>query len=386
MKAACLCLMLVLATSTVHGTDAPDPRELAKQLKALETEINKFKAELKSTEGERSALERTLSDTEKQISELLKKVDQIQQQMTRGEARVSALRADQAQLEVGKREQQQMIAKQVRAAYEIGNQEYLKMVLNQEDPNRIARMMTYYDYFNRARAKQVTAFRETINALEATKRDITRQQLDLAQSRLSMDQEKATLDTVQADRATTLVALTAEIARTGTEIENRLRDRERLEALLAKISERVAALPTPTDSMPFGDRKGKLILPVEGTIANRFGSTRNGGKLKWDGIFIEAASGAPINAVHYGRVVFSDWLRGFGLLLIINHGDGFMSLYGHNQVLYRETGDWVTAGEVIATVGNSGGQDRSGLYFEIRQAGTPTDPQIWCQARRDRTA
>lgn len=122
-------------------------------------------------------------------------------------------------------------------------------------------------------------------------------------------------------------------------------------------------------------------MPIAGRVTNRFGSARSSGKLRWNGVFIEAEPGTPVTAVHYGRVVFSDWLRGFGLLLIVDHGDGYMSLYGHNEVLYRETGDWVTAGETIATVGDTGGQNRSGLYFEIRHAGKPTDPQHWCRVR-----
>ena len=140
-------------------------------------------------------------------------------------------------------------------------------------------------------------------------------------------------------------------------------------------------MPIPEDAEPFGAMQGKLYLPVTGRISHRFGNRRNQGKLRWDGVFIDADEGVPVHAVHYGRVVFSDWLRGFGLLVIINHGEGYMSLYGHNQALYRQTGEWVHAGEVIATVGDTGGQSRTGLYFEIRIAGEPSDPQKWCVAR-----
>ena len=156
---------------------------------------------------------------------------------------------------------------------------------------------------------------------------------------------------------------------------------ERLQALLDRITASIADLPTPGDTTPFVREKGKLLLPVSGRITDRFGTSRNNGKLRWNGIFIAAPRGAPVRAIHYGRVVFSDWLRGFGLLLIIDHGDGYMSLYGHNQVLYTEVGDWVTAGEIVATVGDTGGQNRAGLYFEIRYKGKPTNPQLWCQAR-----
>ena len=173
---------------------------------------------------------------------------------------------------------------------------------------------------------------------------------------------------------------------TGTEITKLEKDREHLEKLLIHLEQSLANLPTPADSEPFVGMQGKLLMPVDGKISTRFGKRRNAGKLKWDGVFINADEGDPVYAIHYGRVVFSDWLRGFGLLMIISHGEGYMSLYGHNQVLYRETGDWVTAGDMIATVGDSGGQKETGLYFEIRISGEPTDPQSWCVARDKRTA
>jgi septal ring factor EnvC (AmiA/AmiB activator) len=158
-------------------------------------------------------------------------------------------------------------------------------------------------------------------------------------------------------------------------------DRKGLESLLERLVQSIGPIPAIDELGSFADQKGKIMLPIGGKITNRFGSSRNAGKLRWQGIFITVDEGEPIHAVHHGRVVFANWLRGFGMLLIINHGDGYMSLYGHNQTLYRQTGDWVAANEVIALSGNSGGLDRSGLYFEIRQSGKPRDPQSWCLAR-----
>lgn len=364
----------------------PTQAELEAQLRELELEIKKFQELLKTTTGERSNLVDTLESNERQIGEMIKKIEAIQKDLKAGESKVSSLRGEQQTLELAKTEQQDMIGKQIRAAYEIGSQEYLKVVLNQEDPNQLSRMLTYYDYFNRARAAQIDRFKATILSLEDVKQQIIAQNRQLETDRVALDAERASLVTVQAEKANTLKALNQEIATTGTEIELRIKDRERLEALLERITASIVNLPTPLDTVPFADRKGKLLLPVAGTVTARFGSPRNDGKLRWNGVFLEAALGEPVSAVHYGRVVFSDWLRGFGLLLIIDHGGGFMSLYGHNQVLYREAGDWVVAGDTIATVGTSGGQARPGLYFEIRQAGAPADPQQWCQARAKKAA
>ena len=155
---------------------------------------------------------------------------------------------------------------------------------------------------------------------------------------------------------------------------------------LLLMDEPLANLDAPRSAQPFAGMQGKLLLPVEGRISHRFGNQRNQGTLRWHGIFIDAAEGESVYAVHYGRVVFSDWLRGFGLLMIVSHGEGYMSLYGHNQALFRETGDWVSAGEVIAAVGDSGGQDKTGLYFEIRIDGKPNNPQNWCVTREQRAA
>lgn len=366
---------------------ARDPQQLQEQLRELEAEIQKFRDMLEETRGERAKLESTLEANEKEISELLKRIEQIQKDIEAGEDRISELRTEQRELELARQEQQRLIEKQIRAAYEIGNQEFLKVVLNQEDPDQIARMVTYYDYFNRARAAQISEFRKTIADLDDVTRQIAARNRTLAADRLELGSRKTALEAVRADKERTLLALNREIRETGSALELREQDRERLEALLERITAGIVNLPTPADTVPFEERRGQLLLPVAGKITNRFGTQRSaGGRLRWNGIFIEAEAGEPVAAVHYGRVVFSDWLRGFGLLLIINHGDGYMSLYGHNQVLYREPGDWVTAGEIIATVGDSGGQQRSGLYFEIRHAGKPADPQHWCQARPGGTA
>lgn len=369
------------ATTATAAEDQGDPAKVQAQIKQLEAEITKFKHMLEQTKGERDELQDTLEKNEKEISDLMKKIQDLQQKIDAGKNKVSQLQDEQQDLRVARNQQQGLIAKQVRAAYRIGNQEYMKVVLNQQDPNQLSRMLNYYDYFNRARAEQVKKYRSTIARLEDVKQQIVTENNTLQANQQSLRDKGNELRVTQAERQKTLLALNADIKRTGSAISDRTRNRERLEALLERITDDIANLPTPDDTVPFAQEKGKLLLPVAGTITNHFGSARNDGKLRWRGIFIAADAGTPVRAIHYGRVVFSDWLRGFGLLLIINHGNGYMSLYGHNQVLYREVGDWVTAGETIATVGDSGGQKRPGLYFEIRHAGKPANPQLWCQAR-----
>ena len=382
-------LLLVLglcASIPVIAEQETDQAELEKKLQQLESEIIKFKEMLDKTRGEKSSLESNLEYNEKNINNLLKKIQDIESDLTRGEDRIGRLLDEEKELQLAKAEQQQYIAIQIQAAYKIGNQEYLKVLLNQEDPNQISRMLTYYDYFNRARAEQIRAYSQTIEQLQNVTNLIESENQILVNNGLKLQLERSELVLVQAKKRKVLVALNKEISATGMEIEKLIADRLQLEQLIQRIQAGISNLPTPADVVPFESLKGQLLLPVAGQISQRYGNRRNAGKLRWSGLLINAAEGEPVYAVHYGRVVFSDWLRGFGLLMIINHGEGYMSLYGHNQVLYRETGDWVTAGETIATVGDSGGQNKPGLYFEIRVAGKTADPQLWCLARSKRAA
>ena len=384
-----LIFLLTLSLATMVSATAEqkmDQAELEKKLQALASEISKFKEMLDKTHGEKSNLESNLEFNEKNINDLLKKIQTIESDLSKGEDKIGRLFNKQKELQRAKSEQQQYIANQIRAAYKIGDQEYLKILLNQEDPSQISRMLTYYDYFNRARAEQVEAYGQTIQQLQNVAVLIGAENQVLVKNRSNLQRQRSVLLGVQEEKRKILIALKKEISTTGKEIEKLVADRQQLELLIQRIQHGVANLSTPTNVVPFASLKGQLLLPVAGKITHRFGNRRNAGKLRWTGLFINAPEGDPVYAVHYGRVVFSDWLRGFGLLTIINHGEGYMSLYGHNQVLYRVTGDWVTAGETIATVGNSGGQQNPGLYFEIRVAGKTADPQSWCMARAKRAA
>jgi septal ring factor EnvC (AmiA/AmiB activator) len=376
----------ITATVAVSAEQTTDPAELERKLQELESNIKKFKAMLDETRDQKSAIESNLETNEKRINDLLKKIQTIETELEKGENKIGRLSEEQKELKVAKSEQQEYIGRQIRAAYQIGNQEYLKVLLNQEDPNQISRMLTYYDYFNRARASQIESYNETIVQLRNIANLIETENTTLEENRNRFQIEQKEVIKVQTQKRKILVMLNREISTTGKALDKKIGDRDQLEQLMERIQAGINNLPGPKDLVPFETLKGQLLLPVAGRISHRYGNTRIAGKLKWSGVMIDAPEGEPVQAVHYGRVVFSDWLRGFGLLLIINHGEGYMSLYGHNQVLYRETGEWVTAGETIATVGDTGGQNRSGLYFEIRVAGKTADPQLWCRVRSKRAA
>ena len=360
--------------------------EIEARLKALDKEISNYKETLDSTQGQKSKIEATLERNEQGINKLINEIDTIEKELDTTNDRVSSLTEKQKELLTVKSEQQYYIEQQVRAAYEIGSQEYLKILLNQEDPNEIARMLTYYDYFNQARSKQIESYNLTLLNLDRVTQELAEETVVLESQRRALGAQQKSLANVQKEKQMTLKALINQISTTGSALSKLEQDRGRLEQLLDRLQESLANLDAPRSAQPFAGMQGKLLLPVEGRISHRFGNQRNQGKLRWHGIFIDAAEGESVYAVHYGRVVFSDWLRGFGLLMIVSHGEGYMSLYGHNQALFRETGDWVSAGEVIAAVGDSGGQDKTGLYFEIRIDGKPNNPQNWCVTREQRAA
>ena len=386
MQKIIILFLALLPVLSVQAEQSESQVEIEARLKALEKEISNYKETLDSTQGQKSEIEATLERNEQGINKLINRIDKIEEELDNTKDKESSLTKKQKELLTVKTEQQYYIQQQIRAAYEIGSQEYLKVLLNQEDPNEIAKMLTYYDYFNQARSRQIESYNVTLLDLNRVTQELAKETIQLGSQRRALGAQQKSLANVQKEKQMTLKALINQISTTGSALLKLEQDRGRLEQLLGKLEENLGKLDAPPSAQPFAGMQGKLLLPVEGKISQRFGNQRNQGKLKWHGIFIDAAEGESVYAVHYGRVVFSDWLRGFGLLMIVSHGEGYMSLYGHNQALFREAGDWVSAGEVIAAVGDSGGQDKTGLYFEIRIDGKPKNPQNWCVTREQRAA
>ena len=386
MQNLIIVFLALLPVISAQAEQAESQMEIEARLKALEKEISEYKETLDNTQGQKSEIEATLERNEQGINKLINEIDTIEKELDNTNDKVSSLTAKQKELLTVKGEQQYYIEQQIRAAYKIGSQEYLKVLLNQEDPNEIARMLTYYDYFNQARSRQIESYNLTLLDLSRVTQQLAEETVVLGSQRRALGEQQKTLANVQKEKQMTLKALISQISTAGSALLKLEQDRGSLEQLLGKLEENLGKLDAPRSAQPFAGMQGKLLLPVAGRISHRFGNQRNQGKLRWHGIFIDAAEGESVHAVHYGRVVFSDWLRGFGLLMIISHGEGYMSLYGHNQALFRKTGDWVSAGEVVAAVGDSGGQDKTGLYFEIRIDGKPNNPQNWCVTREQRAA
>jgi septal ring factor EnvC (AmiA/AmiB activator) len=274
--------------------------------------------------------------------------------------------------------QQARVALELKTAWQLGQQSQVKVLLNQESPHTVARVLASYRYFFNARNELVTQYRQTLRELQEVAQRIAEKLEQLAGQQAELSAQEAQLVTAQTSRQQAVANLNDSLQTKAEQLQQMELDRKELEALLAAIEKAITELEVPDDYQPFKSARGKMPWPLSGKRANSYGQARNDGKMRWQGVTIPAGEGTSVEAIHHGRVVYADWLRGSGLLLIIDHGDGYMSLYAHNQSLLREVGEWVTAGTPISTVGTSGGQDQPGLYFEIRHLGKPTNPTQWC--------
>jgi septal ring factor EnvC (AmiA/AmiB activator) len=261
----------------------------------------------------------------------------------------------------------------------MGQQGQIKVLLNQESPDTVARMMAYYRYFFAARNELLNEYREILVELQATEQRIAIALESLGQQQATLAEQQQRLEQAQKNRQLAVAALNESIAGKGAELKQLEQDRKELQDLLDAIEEAVVNLQVPDNYQPFSSARGNMPWPVPGRASHRFGNSRNEGKMRWQGVRIPGKAGTPVRAIHHGRVVYADWLRGLGLLIIIDHGDDYMSLYAHNETLLKDVGEWVTAETPISTVGDTGGLDRPALYFEIRHKGKPTNPARWCR-------
>lgn len=383
---AALCLLLpalALSAGTIQR-DAPAERSVKRQAK--ETELLQLRERIASLRGELNkvrtrydSLREELRGVEQAVSRISDELRGLDDSLAEQARRLGALQKRRQDLEGSIAQQRRYLEQQIRAAYAMGRQEYLKILLNQEDPATLGRALTYYDYLNRARSERITALLDTVRQLEGVRRDIEAETTRLGQLREQQRLRKVELERNREARGELLAQMEQELNSKDRRLKGLLNDEKELESLILALAQALEDIPAePGNHRPFGKMRGKLPWPARGRIVERFGSTRLG-SLQWQGVVIGAKEGVPVRAVSHGRVAFADWMRGYGYLLIIDHGGGYMSLYGHNQSLHKDVGDWVSAGDTIATIGSSGGNDRSGLYFEIRRDGKPQNPSRWCR-------
>ncbi len=371
---------IIFAAMSVADELPSDPKEAEVQLNEVRERIKAMSKRLTADRRDRDALASALHRAERRISDLSRELGEIEARLATKRTHLKSLERNRVERRASVAAQSHELKRHVRAAYMLGRQDRLKLLLNQEDPAVVSRAFTYYEYFNRARARRIQALREEITALAQIESGIRVQTSELEHLKQRNAEARASLETEYGRRREAVAMLNTRIEKTGSQMARLEEDARRLSELIKKLEEELADLNIPLEfqQTPFPKLKGKLPWPIEGRIRHRFGTPREGGDLRWQGVVISGKRGEPVRAISYGRVAFADWLRGFGFLVILDHGAGYMSLYGYAQTLSREVGDWVQAGEIIASVGDSGGQADTALYFEIRHNGTPSNPAGWC--------
>lgn len=368
-------------TAAAAGTQKEDLRRLRERIEALQQR-------LASAEESRTEASDALRESERAISAANRTLRELAEQQRLIDARLTELQG-QSQRTSGDIELQQTgLARLLYQQHTGAQPDVLKLLLNGEDPNQIARELYYLTYLARARADLIRDLRVNLGRLDELASATRQQSSELAAVHAEQQAQRQRLEREKQARKEVLTRVSRQIDKQRREISTLKRDENRLARLVEQIGRLLSrSKPAPLrnerlpdasgDASPFAQLRGKISLPVRGELKNRFGSPRSDGGVTWKGLFIAAPGGVAVKAIAAGRVVFADWLRGFGNLLIVDHGSGYMSLYGNNETLYKQVGDTIRGGETVATVGNSGGNADSGLYFEIRHQGKAFDPLSW---------
>ncbi len=378
-----VCLALALQEITWGAdTESVDQRE-EKELARVRERIESARKSRDELGARKSELDQQLAETERNYGRLAKDIKALEAEArTRGQ-RMEELRRQRLALLASVQRQHRALAGQARAAYAMGRRDWLKLLLNQEEPSRLARVLAYYRYLNQARASLLREMEGELAESQRLGDELSREAQRLNETRLRITHEQAALEESRRIRRNLLAGLEHRLRDKDTELKRLQEDEQRLRNLLTAI-QLSGGKDNPTGNadthQPSSPPEANSTCPVSGRLIGQFGSPRMNGR--WDGMLIAAEEGTPVRAVAAGRVAYSEWLRGYGLLAIVDHGDGIMSLYAFNQSLYKDVGERVSAGDVIAAVGSSGGRGEPALYFGIRQQGRAVNPQPWC-GRRD---
>ncbi|MBV8910600.1 MAG: peptidoglycan DD-metalloendopeptidase family protein [Gammaproteobacteria bacterium] len=373
-------LLIVLAAARPHAAfpsehSEADARRAEEQLQAVRAEIERVTREVSAEQVERDRLTRELRGAELSLGKAREALLDVRRARAESAARRTALAAEKRAREMQLDQNRDALAGQLRAAYLIGRQEPLKLLLNQEDPALAGRMFVYYSYFGRARAGQIRLIADDVTRLSQLETELEAQDQKLAELEKEQRAQLGELEHARERRGVVLANLEAASHTRAQNLERLRSQQSGLEKLVRELRAAMERFPVEGNDA-FTRLRGKLAWPVSGRLVARFGDARAGG-VRWDGVLVETERGVPVKAVCQGRVIYADWLPGLGLLAIVDHGDGYLSLYGHNERLYKAAGEHVATGDTIAAAGDSGGSSRPELYFEIRKGGKPVDPRPW---------
>lgn len=381
---AALLLALGLAAAPAAGlaADRADKEAAAeRQLQALRKQIQGITARQRESEGERSAASRELREADARVGEAVRALRRTEAGIATTEDELAALQVRKKKFEAGLSQQREALAALVRSAYALGRHEQLKLLLAQDRMADLARVLAYHRYFQADRRQRITGLVAELGELAKVADRIQAQRQALSEALARQQAELESLEAQRAERAGLLARLEAGFKDRAARLAALGRDEKDVVKLLERLRDAVADIPPQVDdTRPFASRRGQLPAPLDGRVLAAYGGRLPDGRGS-EGWLLAGTAGAEVRAVAPGRVAFADWLKGYGLLAIVDHGDGWMSLYAFNDALLRDVGDWVRAGDPLASVGSSGGQGRPALYFEIRRNGQPQDPKPWLKPR-----
>ena len=362
-----LCVLAEVAQAQTEAAVAEQRLgEVARELDSLNTWLEDADKRL-------SRLQAEISRADDEVADVNRRIRGLNTEITEAQYSLAQLQDQRREVEERRIDQASRIARHVRAAHRLVGSGFFKMLLNRESPDAVDRIVRYHRYFVQARLDALDAYARTLGEIEEIGQATREREQVLAAREDELKLRTASLGERRRERETLVASLRREMQDKTVLRDQLVRDRKRLEALLAELVQQLRE----TQTAPFAASKGRMHWPLAGRILHRFGESRADGRLKWEGIYLAAPDGTNVNAIHGGQVVFADWLRGFGLLTIVDHGNRYMSLYGNADALLKQAGDWVESGEPIASAGRSGGREVSGLYFEVRANGRPTDPAAW---------
>lgn len=390
-------LVSALVVTTVAAQEAPitpapapapsssaapsaEERDAQSKLETTRAEIRKLAEQRRQTEAEKGGIAAELRERETRIAAIARELRLLEEKLAEQQQALTALQARQRELDDKLKTQRDALAALLRSAYALGRHEELKLILQQTEVATTSRVLAYHRYFQRARTDRIGELLADLADLAQVQQAIEAQVTQITTTRSERNAESARLDAERVERRSMLDGLDASLRDQGERLAALGKDEAALLDLLERLRDVFADIPKQLQAAePFATRRGRLPWPLTGKVAVGFGSSDDSGRAI-SGIVVAADNGAEIRAVSHGRVAYADWLKGYGLILILDHGDGYMSLYGYNETLLKDVGDWVDAGEPIATAGASGGRRTTGLYFELRARGKPLDPRGWLKA------
>jgi septal ring factor EnvC (AmiA/AmiB activator) len=357
------------------------PAQKEAELRKVNSRIEKVRKSVNADIEKRDKLSAQLRDAELAVQAARRELEDARVQRIASQARLRDLEREQALKEQELAAERGALAGELRTAYVNGREEQLKLLLNQQDPESFGRMLAYYGYFGRARAERIGSIRDKLEHLALLREKIAAETLRLEELEARQERELAALSGAKRKRGQAVAAIEQDIKSKGGEIRRLQSQARSLEKLIADLRKALASKPVAKQA-PFEPLRGKLPWPVQdGRVLARFGQPRAGGSLKWQGMLIGTERGARVRAPFAGRVAYADWLPGMGLMIVLDHGGGYLSLYGHNEEVFKKVGEPVSAGDVIGAVGDTGGHDQPALYFEVRRGREPVNPEIWLRRR-----